>query len=191
MSIDVVPYPRSIPPQPTVAWFLRDLVPDGLWNEFDIGKASAPQLARVRLNLIRHGGRDAWLRFVAETRTALPHLLSLSLFDMLQRALGNTRVLPDEVALTCYPLLTAYAGGRMVTPRIKLHCHVRLKFSDAGQTRADNHVAVVTEVTLRLGDVCLIERVRGRYFVPAPPCGTSWRARGRRWRRWSYPANTH
>lgn len=178
MSIDVPPYPRAIPPQPTVAWFLRDLVPDGLWDEFDIGKAFASPLARVRNNLVRHGGRDAWIRFVAQTRIALPQLLSVSLFETLQRALGNTEVWPAEVTLDCFPVLTAFAGGRVINPRIRLHCRARLWFRDAGLPRAGDHVAVTTEVTLLLGDTLLIDRVRGQYFVPAPSP-----VRWPRWRR--------
>jgi hypothetical protein len=173
MNEDMPTVPRSIPPQPTVAWFLRDLVPDRLWREFDIGSVCADEIREVQRALLERGGRDAWLRFVEQTRVALPQLLSISLFETLGFALErksgneNEKVWPEYITLHCRPVLSVYADGCLL-PTITLHCHARLAFGCAGEPITSGYVLASTVVALRHARRSLIGRVPGEYFVPVP-----------------------
>ncbi|SIT46189.1 hypothetical protein BN2475_630040 [Paraburkholderia ribeironis] len=161
--------PRTIPPQPTIAWFLRDLIPDKLWNDFDIGNVRDGQIAAIQRALLRHGGRDAWLRFVEQTRTVLPQLLSVSIFDEMCGAVGEFDTWPRDLRLDCHPVLSVYVSGRLLHPTITLHCYAKFEFANAGQRRSGEYTMAVTEIALRHANQFLIESVRGRHFVRAPP----------------------
>jgi hypothetical protein len=161
--------PRGIPPQPTIAWFLRDLIPDGLWDDFDLGVVCHGPIDAIRDQLFQHGGADAWLRFIAHTRQALPQLLSISLIDTLRAALGSRHVWPDDVWLHCRPIISVYIGGRLIEPAIALNCHTRIAFASPGEQCIGDYVLATTEMTLRHARQDIIGCVMGEYFLPVPP----------------------
>ncbi|WP_321916686.1 hypothetical protein [Paraburkholderia sp. J11-2] len=169
MQSNIPTLPRGIPPQPTIAWFLRDLIPDNLWDDFDLGVVSHGPIDTIRNQLFQRGGADAWLRFIAQTRQALPQLLSISLIDTLHSALGSRQVWPDDVWLHCRPIISVYIAGRLVKPAIVLNCHTRIAFACPGEQRIGDYVLATTEVTLRHARQNIIGRAMGEYFVPVPP----------------------
>jgi hypothetical protein len=163
------PYlPRGIPPQPTVAWSLRDLIPDELWQKFDIGLADDGQVEVVRRKLMEHGGSDAWLRFIAQTRTALPQILAISLSDTFSPRLAEMNFLPRHVAVICHPTLSISVAGRTLDSRIRLDCLAHFEFHGAGQPRSGDYALADTSIALKHRRAYVIERVTGCYFVPVP-----------------------
>jgi hypothetical protein len=170
MSRELPGRPRQIPLEPTVAWFLGDLIPDKLWDEFDIGSMHSKQISDVQTALFKHGGAAAWLRFIEQTRAALPQLLRVSLFEMIGSAFDKHRTWPAEIALHCRPVVSAYAGGRMLNPSIVLNCHVRLSFGCAGELleSSGDYVLAESDLVLRHERQLVIDRLRGAYYIGVP-----------------------
>jgi hypothetical protein len=167
-NADIPTLPRSIPPQPTVACFLRDLVPDRLWDEFDIGSVRTGEIEKIQKALLKLGGREAWLRFVEKTRATLPQLLSVSLFETLGLALENEQVWPDYITVYCRPVLSIYALGELLPVTVTLHCHARLTFDCIGEPISSGYVRARTVLTLRHARESLMACVPGEYFIPVP-----------------------
>ncbi|MGF6727327.1 hypothetical protein P3T43_006719 [Paraburkholderia sp. GAS41] len=161
-------FPRSVPPQPAIAWFLRDLVPDGLWSEFDIGALKNGQIQKTHRSLVQYGGTDAWLRFVEQTRTALPQMLAISLFDLIAPYIPQSTVLPRALTLRACPSLSVYAGGRTCEVEIKLCCLAHLTFPSAGKRPSGGYARAITTFRLKHAGDSLIERSNGEYFIPVP-----------------------
>jgi hypothetical protein len=166
MTNDTPLTPRGIPPQPTIAWFLRDLVPDELWNQFDIGLVRDEEIRDVQEALAQRGGSGAWLRLLAQTRALLPQLLAISIYDLLKFELTKTAVLPRDITFIHRPELLVFAGGYGVQPPIRLTCTSRFAFHRAGAPISDAYELANTDIVLRHKHWRVLGRVRGEYFVP-------------------------
>jgi hypothetical protein len=166
MGNDTPLMPRGIPPQPTIAWFLRDLVPDELWNDFDVGQARDDEICAIQEALSQHGGSDAWLRLLSQTRALLPQLLAISIYELLESRLATMTALPRDITFIHYRTLIVYVGGRDIGHRIRLKCTSRFAFHRAGGPIKDAYELADTDIVLRHRHWRVIERVRGRYFVP-------------------------
>jgi hypothetical protein len=147
---------------------LRDLVPDRLWDEFDIGSIRMGEIEKIQEALFKLGGREAWLRFVEKTRATLPQLLSVSLFETLGLALENERLWPDYITVYCRPVLSVYALGELLPDTVTLHCHARLTFDCVGEPISAGYVRSRTVLTLRHAGEPLVAFVPGEYFIPVP-----------------------
>lgn len=153
---------RNVPPNPALAWFLSDLVPDLAWNDFDLGKARSEALDAVRAGLHRHGGRDAWLRFLDESRRELPHMLDGSFVELFARAKDQTAS-ASRIWISHQVTLQVYAAGRVLAPPIEVAVYARL--DRVSHRQSSDHALFDIELSLRHSNACVL-RTCGRYYLP-------------------------
>jgi hypothetical protein len=160
--------PRLVPPQSRIAWFLRDLIPDQTWDDFDIGAVDFEELRLVRERLHRSGGRDAWLRFVEKARRELPQLLAVPIADVLAQA---REVCPQssQPRVEYGVNLSVYVAGRLVERVIPLTIRARISLtSDLNSTDFREYDLARTEISVWHANKPLLGPVRSEFFVPLP-----------------------
>lgn len=155
---------RNVPPKPMLAWFLRDLIPDLAWNDFDLGKAQSDPLKAVQLALHRHGGRSAWLRFLDESRRELPRMLDMSFVELFASA-GDPAASATQFWITHPVMIQAYAAGRPVASPIEVSVYLQL---DREKSPSRGYALFDIDLCLRHSGICVL-RTRGRYFLPIAP----------------------
>lgn len=159
--------PRTIPPSPTVAWFLRDLVPDAVWRQFDLGSVDSEDLTSIRQRLFQAGGREAWLRFIEGVRNELPHTLSIAISDVFNDArLRNP--FSRTVIVTQKPRLSVYVGGRLVRPALEFDLSARFCLRADLSDRLGEHVLADTQLQLLHDGKDVVPPIRGQYYLPVP-----------------------
>jgi hypothetical protein len=166
-SISLVCPTRSVPPQPNIAWFVRDLVPDEIWQTFDIGVVDAGDVATVRQALLAYGGRDAWLRLVVQVRMELPNLLSVSISDMFNQARTRFGYTPPRIVIQCRPDLSVHIGGCLIRPPIRLNCRATIDLVDPDPARNIDYLPADTELTVAYDKHPIMANIKGRYLVRA------------------------
>jgi hypothetical protein len=161
---------RAVPPLAPIAWFLHDLIPDAHWRDFDLGAVRSTQLDIVRQAIYRHGGRDAWLRFIEETRRSLPHLLAVPIVDILH-CVHEEDPSSQRAWLIHRPSLDVYIGGRQVETPIDFGIFGYFEALRAPHsphsTRSTHYALYETEIEImHLGEP--VQRSSGRYYLPLP-----------------------
>lgn len=155
---------RTAPPQASVAWFVRDLVPHEVWSRLNIGVGEGRFLVPLQQRIFQLGGSRAWQQFTEQAADQLSNLLTISILDAMRAARRQAANL-SEFTLTCHPLLTVYTEGRMLDDNIILDCSARFILK---AMPVCEYVLADTEFELLHGSEHLIERIHGQYFVPTP-----------------------